>query len=271
MRHYSRMNLFVRKILDVIMPPRCVGCGEKGGFICEKCFGKIDFLDVQECPFCRRKSPLGEFCSEDTKIGTVISANKTPSCRRKLFGEECFIDRLIVCAKYNKKGVLKKIIEQFKYKFSGELAEFLSQIMTIHLTGLYKKLAHKSVFSFIIAVPLHKKRLKYRGYNQSDLLAFGIKKHLCRSGFPETRVIKPLKRVLLTSPQAHLKRTERLKNLNGAFKIIKKTENVLWGKNVILVDDICTTGATLNECAKALKNVGVSEITAIVLARGEGR
>jgi len=253
------MNILLKKILDLIMPSSCVGCREKGVFVCSSCLDTIDFLEMQECPGCRNENYYGDFCLRPNEI------SPGEKCRKKLFRDGCSFDQLIVCARYDKKGVLKRVIEQFKYKFSYELAGLLSGLMLAQIQRLYTKCDHNFKNALIVPVPLHKKRLKYRGYNQSGYLAFGLSDYL---GVP---ACEPLVRKVFTVPQAHLKREERLVNLNGAFEIIPGADEYLSGRKIILVDDICTTGSTLNECAKVLKKAGAEKITAVVLARGGRR
>ncbi len=251
------MNIWLKKILDLIMPSSCVGCKERGFFVCKACLGTIDFLKVQQCPGCRNDNFYGEFCR-----GTEGAEER---CRRKLFKDGCYFDQLIVCARYDKEGVLKRLIEQFKYKFSGELAGLLSGMMVVKMKKLYTKFDQEFEDAWIIAVPLHKKRLKYRGFNQSEYLACGLAEYL------GIYIYRPLVRKIFTTPQAHLKRAERLTNLKGAFAVFDGCGEYLRGRKIILVDDICTTGSTLNECAKVLKEAGAGKITAVVLARGSGR
>ena len=254
------MNTLLKKILDLIMPRRCVGCGKKGDFVCESCFETIDFLDVQQCPGCRKERFAGEFCYEHED-----------QCRKKLFDGNCYFDQLIVCARYDKNGILKKLIEQFKYKYSIELSAMLASMFLSQLDNLYTDCDNNPWDEFkdawVVPVPLHKKRLKSRGFNQTDLLAFGLVE------FYNLAMAPILKRKIFTSPQAHLKREARLTNLKGAFTLIDNIRpceiKALDGRKIILVDDICTTGSTLNECAKILKGAGCGRITAVVLARGD--
>ena len=111
----------------------------------------------------------------------------------------------------------------------------------------------------IVPVPLHRNRLNLRGFNQSELLARYLSKRLDLPG------CDALVRRLNTMNQVGLQREKRLSNLDGAFDCSDK-EYIL-GKNIILVDDVVTTGATLNECAKVLKQFGAKKIVGVVLAR----
>lgn len=115
---------------------------------------------------------------------------------------------------------------------------------------------------FLIPVPLHWSRLFKRRYNQSALLADEISK------LSKKPVLKNLlKRVIATPPQGHMSSKERLKNVKHAFECGDKHEEILKGKTVILIDDVLTSGATANECAKVLKNKGCSKVYVLCLAR----
>lgn len=244
------------KILSVIFPLNCLGCNQSGLLVCEKCLNSIDSLEFQECPGCRRRSVRGIFCGE--------------KCRQRLFADGCCFNQLIVCSRYDKNGLLKKIIERFKYKFTEELSGVLSGMIVLQAEKLFKKndqdSAKMAVETWIVPVPLHKKRRKERGYNQAELLSLGL---VDSFGW---KIVRLLKRTFYTQPQAHLSRKERLKNLKDAFVLRKGVDgSFLAGKRIVLTDDVCTTGSTLNECAKVLKKAGAEEIVALVLARGDGR
>lgn len=254
---------FIFNLLNFVFPVSCLGCKSKSVIVCDSCLSGIPLLEHQVCPLCRRKSEFGAVCFECLK----------DSGR---FGERFFFDNLIVCSRYDKNGLLKKLIERFKYKYSEELGGALGGILVRQMRCLNNFFDQVSgsvgeetgVLAenfFFVPVPLHKKRLKDRGFNQAGLLssfvaqAFGVS------------VFKPLVRVINTTQQAHLDREGRLKNLKNAFSIKRGFESQIKGKSIILVDDVCTTGSTLNECSKILKNAGVKKIIALVLARGDAR
>ena len=110
----------------------------------------------------------------------------------------------------------------------------------------------------LVPVPLHPKREKWRGFNQS----FELIKNL------DWQIVPAIKRTRNTKPQAELARYERLENLNGAFTVHPSALPKLLNKKIILVDDVCTTGTTLSECARVLKGAGVKEVYAVVLGHG---
>lgn len=179
--------------------------------------------------------------------------------------QEC-PERLIVASRYDKKGLLKKLIEAYKYKFSEELGAVLSSLLAAQVQKLYKFFEQNLGKALVVPVPLHSRRLRYRGYNQSELLARALLKNPILKEF-NWQISNCLKRVVYTVPQVGLSRTERLVNLKDAF--VCEDPLLVFGKRVVLVDDVCTTGATLFECEKVLKKAGAASVTALVLAHGD--
>lgn len=113
----------------------------------------------------------------------------------------------------------------------------------------------------IASIPLHKDRERRRGYNQSELLARELSKLLQIKYIPNL-LMRPKK----TIPQFELKKEQRATNIIGAFEMNKKFKKSIQTKNIILIDDIATTGATLRECAKTLKRGGVGKVVGVTLA-----
>jgi ComF family protein len=109
-------------------------------------------------------------------------------------------------------------------------------------------------------VPLHKKRLRQRGFNQALLLAYGISKK-----YGLTLSFDNLARTRHTKPQVELSGKDRIANVAGAFSL--RRPEMLAGRSVVLVDDVFTTGATLNECSRVLKDAGATRVMALTLAR----
>ncbi|MFB0528132.1 MAG: ComF family protein, partial [bacterium] len=170
------------------------------------------------------------------------------------------LERIWSIAVYD--GVLKKLIHQFKYKEKRYLANPLGKLMV----DFVEEYLREERFDYIVPIPLEKARQKKRGYNQAELLA----------GVLGEAVNKPILTNLVerrkkTKPQFGLNREERFENLFGAFEISQSGKGdipTIAGKTVLLLDDLATTGATLDECAKVLKGVGVSEVYGLVLAHG---
>lgn len=175
------------------------------------------------------------------------------NCAQKLCGEgqvhhgTAHIKSIIACCHYED---LKKVIHYFKYYFDSDLRVPLGLIMKHQFEKRFK-----SDNIVLIPVPLHKKRLKYRSFNQAELLSREIMEPM-----------NALIRTKHTSPQAKLGREERLKNLTNAFSLLPGID--LRGKTAVIIDDVCTTGSTLEECAKALEKACPKEIYGLVIAKG---
>jgi ComF family protein len=231
--NHSKIDKIYNNILDIVFPKFCVGCGKEGVWICPKCQDKIILIKKPTCPKCMRLTKNGQFCDR---------------CRSKssLTG--------VVVAAYYGDGPLKELIHGFKYDGLFDIKEVLGKYLTLTLTEKFKKQA------VLIPVPLHKKRLAERGYNQSHLLATEVAKSI------NYQVLdKKLIRKKYTNPQVTFSGANRKKNIRDAFYWIGEDE--IDSKTIILVDDVYTTGATLEECAKVLRNAGAREIWGLVLAK----
>jgi len=162
-------------------------------------------------------------------------------------------------------NILAKIVHLYKYRFIEDLHVPLGKIMVKRIFQ-----SNLPIPDAIIPVPLHPRRLRWRGFNQSELLANHISNNLVANF---TIPIKKdwLLRKRFTQPQMKIKKySERLDNLQGAFTLNPKTPiQNLQGKTLLLIDDIATTGATLFECAKILKASGAKKVFSVVIARQE--
>lgn len=234
---------FTNWFLDLIFPIRCLRCGKFGRYVCKKCLRKISIKKSFECIGCSKPTPLGATCY---------------LCSRKHH-----IDQLLVVADYKNK-LVQKSLKAFKYRFIIDISEPLLILIKNYIKwlALVKKIDICVANPLLVPVPLHKKRLNWRGFNQADILARDL---------AETYKIELaadiLTRVNSSTPQADIKEKDlRLKNLEGVFKFVG--HNKIVGREVVLIDDVCTTGATLSECAKVLKQNGATRIIALVIARG---
>ena len=235
------MNYLIQQInsifvfcLDLIFPKRCVECGGFGTFVCDKCLAKIKPIKTQVCPKCGKISDLGKWCS---------------GCKGK-----SKLTGIIVGAAY-RSGPTKEMIHYLKYNSVTELARPLANILIDQLID--ENLAGNVI---ITSVPLHKKRYLERGYNQSELIARNVSKKI---GFAYQTL---LNRNKYTEPQVKLKGMERRSNLIDVFEL-KKDAGVK-NRVILLVDDVSTTGTTLEECAKVLKASGAKKVYGLVVARG---
>lgn len=249
-------NLFQKTkifILDTLFPIRCLICKKYEEWICQECLKKIEILDQQVCPYCERNvSPAGKICS---------------NCKTNFLtkNSHSYLNALIVSASY-KKGGLSRLIHHYKYSFVSDLSVPLASIVTQAIIKHNLPLP-----DIIIPIPLHFRRLRWRGFNQSELLANEISQNITPS-FTIPVVSHLLLRKKFTISQMKIKNyQERKKNLKDAFIFNPDLpfQEILKNKTVLLIDDVSTTGSTMNECAKVLKINGAQTVFGAVIARQE--
>ncbi len=225
-------------ILDTIFPIHCLGCDQEGLWLCANCLKTIRFNTQQACPICRQK-----------KYGGVCSA-----CRSKTS-----LDGLVVCCDYEQ-PLVKACIHTFKYSGVTSLADPIASLLLLSIHSQSQPDIPLSNNGVLVPVPLHARRLKNRGFNQSKLIAekVGIKLNM--------PVADLLIRARYTDSQMTLTREERLTNVIAAFTTKNHFEKI--PENVIIIDDVATTLATLHECASVLKSHGAKTVWGLVFARG---
>lgn len=189
------------------------------------------------CPLCGRITEEYGLCGECIKL-----INKDPHYYYDIDG----LDDLIVASTYS--GLMRRLIIDFKFKGKLSYGEIISEIMTEKI--LEKKLKDQ-VISF---VPMHRKKERERGYNQSEILARKIAKSL------DLDCIDVFQKIVDTKFQVALKKMEREENLKDAF-VVKSTP-----EEIIIVDDVITTGATIAELTKIAKMSGIKKVTALIAA-----
>jgi ComF family protein len=231
----KKMNKILRYFLDIFYPNRCVGCGAHGHLLCFPCVEKIEMIKTNLCQECGKISQNGKYCQ---------------NCKARLATNL----RGVIVATHYGEGPIKELVHHLKYNGLIELSEIAGELMANKLISINLRSLDKFI---LVPVPLHKKRQKERGFNQSLLIADYMAKRL------GILVADLLVRNVETRTQVGLSKKERVKNIANAFSI--KTTDI--PEKVLLVDDVVTTGSTLVECAKVLSAAGVKEIWAIVLAR----
>ena len=233
-------------IIEIIFPVKCLNCGREGEFLCEDCFSIIQIIDQKYCHICKRRKPANVFQCEECKRKTSLA---------HLFFATTYHE--------SQEDVLnRKLILCFKY---GALIRGLSSVFSKLIIAHFKAIDLDSRFFenfVIIPVPLHNKRKKWRGFNQAEEIAKCLSLEL-----KIPMLNKSLFRVKNTKPQTETKDLQRRKdNVEGAFECFD--HNLIKDKNVLLIDDVYTSGATIEEAAKALKKKGVKEVWGCVVAMG---
>ena len=231
------MKQVLKFIVELIFPTICEGCGDVGSYLCERCISKlIIFKENQECHVCKKQVSKG-----------FVHTN----CR-----EKTSLDGVFVVADYSK--FIEDYIGDIKYEFYFSMIDDLVKVMIegLYRSRLFNDIFEESVFTY---VPISKKRKRWRGFNQAELMANRLSEHF------GSDCMRLLNRIKDTKSQVGLSRTERLENLDEAFACNEVNE---FTQNIILVDDIMTSGATLEECAKVLKSFRKNKVFGLVFARG---
>lgn len=251
-------------ILDLLFPISCLGCSRPDVWLCPRCFKSLTINTKHVCPKCQKSNQSSTYCSK-------CSSN-------------FYLNGIWVASDYNN-PLLASTIKKFKYSFIKDLRRPLALLLALYLrqvinqfrltnsnlTGgkIWQKFSRLDdapalILNFpktlIIYVPLHKKRLRWRSFNQAELLADSISKR-----FSLEQNKHDLKRIRHTKAQAKLNKQERQNNLSNSFAW---NGNDLLGRHILLIDDVASTGSTLNECARVLKENGAGEIWGLVVARG---
>ena len=165
-----------------------------------------------------------------------------------------YLDTLIYFFKY--KDYIRKLILDYKFFNKFYIGKVFSKIILKN----EKICRNLKLYDIIIPVPMHKIKKRERGYNQTEILAQDLAKNL-KLEYSENILIKTIN----NKKQSSLSRKERYENIKNVFKIVKSDK--IKDKKILLIDDICTTSATLEECAKVLKHAGVSMVVALVIAK----
>ena len=234
----------MKLLLDMLYPRNCIGCGESSPeafrYICWDCWADASHVEPPFCDLCG--DPVAGAVDHDF-ICYTCSAEK-PS-----------FDGARSAARYD--GVVGEALRKLKY----EKALWLAPDMANLLHNCLKAEFPARSFDLIVPVPLHHVRRRSRGYNQSAVLAHELGRQIkCPSISGMLRRIRP------TTTQTNLTASQRLSNVKNAFQ--SRRAKWLAGRRVLLVDDVMTTGATVNACAKALKKGGASSVHVLTVARG---
>lgn len=236
MEYPHLVNEIYKFFLDIFFPKKCLICGKYGADFCFDCSLLIEEVKTFLCPECGKITENGQYCI---------------ACKGKI---KPSLSAILIASRYNV-GPTKKLISYFKYEGFVGLALPLAELIVSQIKKANVGLNN----TIIVPVPLYIGRKNRRGFNQSELLARHISKRLSLPGG------EVLERTKDTTPQVSLTRANRLSNIENAF--VCADPDLIAGKTVILIDDVMTTGATLNECAKVLKKSGTKKVIGAVIAR----
>jgi ComF family protein len=236
------MRFIIERLFQFLLPPQCHCCekfldkGKQG--ICSDCLSEIHWIEPPFCSVCGTP-----FISKEVRshpCGSCLTKRKYFTMARALGAYE---------------GPLQEAIHRWKYQGKTTLTPFFVKWM---VEGLYRYW-DPNLIDLLVPVPLHTQRLRERGFNQALLL---VKELSHRTGIPYRK--RALQKVRPTIPQVNLSGVERAKGVRGSFHMIGKEE--LEGKSILLVDDVYTTGATVNECSKVLLAGGAERVDVLTLA-----
>jgi ComF family protein len=224
-------------VLDFALPPRCGGCGaivDDVDSFCAECWRKLEFLGPGGCSRC----------------GLPLEATDVETCGRCL-AKPPRLDRIRAAVAYD--DISRSIAMRLKYGRKVALARTMSRYMQ-PLVG------NPSPDAILVPVPLHRWRLWGRGFNQSAMVAKELSR---RTGIPVS--VDVLRRTRATPPLKGMNMNQRRRVVAGAFRAASEAE--LRGREVVLVDDVLTTGSTANACARVLKRAGAARVELISWAR----
>lgn len=227
------------RLLDILFPKYCINCRKVGSYLCDSCFSFLQFDEKGMCIPCGRPA-----------FGGITH----PLCQKRLTIDGAF-------AGYTYNSLVKKLVYQFKYK------PFVTDLQELFIRLWYEALIQNEVFMKIAAekpvlvpIPLHRSKERVRGYNQAELLAKGIAAKFTLA----TQTL--LRRRKATQTQVGLSLEDRKANISDAFELVVKSDVP---QTVFLIDDVLTTGATLSQAAKVLKQRGTQKVYGLTFARGQ--
>ena len=237
----------LRRLADLALPNRCVGCRAvigPDGALCPACFAQLDFISAPHCDRCGL--PLPTHRAEPGDDGVVICAGCLASPPKFARARAALVYR----------GLARDIVLMFKHADRTDLVRPLSH----WLARAAGPLLHE--VDLIVPVPLHRSRLARRRFNQAALLSQAL-----GAAAQVPVAVDALRRVRATPSQGHLSATHRRRNVRGAFDVAERYRERFQGARVLLVDDVMTTGATLDACSIALTKAGAVSVDALAVAR----
>jgi ComF family protein len=236
----SRLLRLGRAVIDGVLPPRCLACGDIVGepdSLCGRCWAAMTFFSPPWCSTCG--APFPHPMGEDALCGECARERRSWDRARAVLRYDKHSRRLVLGLKHGDRTHL-----------AGAFGRWMNRAGSDVLAGA----------DLLVPVPLHWTRLVQRRYNQASLLALGIR----AAGGPDVAVDWLVRR-RRTPSQGHLGPAARERNVRGAFRV--RPGRNFAGKRVVIIDDVLTTGATVEECARVLRRAGASSIGVLTLAR----
>jgi ComF family protein len=264
---FQKINLPLHWIVDLLFPLQCLNCGLEGIWICNKCTNKLPTIRSRHCPFCERKNYFGNTCNTckpnhfiDGAISCIPYANPLVQSMINTWKYNYIKDITTPLSNFVEKS-LYFAIEDLKSKTSSLLGTGVSKKNLLMLSTIPPLLTSETVL--INPIPLHVRKLRERGFNQAHELARALSKH------KKNRIlIQCIERIKNTPAQAKLNITDRKNNTKEAFVLRQKYVRYIYNKHIVLIDDVITTGSTIDSAAKLLKNNGALSIWALTVAYG---
>ena len=220
-------------LIEFLFPKKCFECGKVGNYLCSSCRQTITKPKYQVCIACLNPSLIGKthnHCKKRYQLDGVI------------FG-------------YPYQGAIRKAIKKIKYQGVHSITEEITRISL-------ERFEREQFLDYLaVPVPLYKKRLKQRGFNQAATIAKIVSKEWELEYSDDV-----LERIINTKPQSDLVKKDRITNIKKAFRL--KDNYSIEGRDIFLIDDIFTTGSTLQECTRVLKKAGAGAVWGFVIAHG---
>ena len=230
-RAAATLSRALARALDLLFPPSCAACGREGSFLCARCESVLPLLRRPNCALCSGPA-RGQFCASCEAEPPAYDGLRAP---------------------YAFTGPVRDMVHNLKYKNVRASAPDLGRLMADYLWS------DSIPGGVLVPVPLHSRRERARGFNQSALLAREVSR---LTGIPLAEDV--LRRSRNTAPQVSMAGpVERKENIEGAFECIGDVA----GLEILLIDDVVTTGSTMSACAEPLKAAGASSVWGLALAR----
>ncbi len=237
---------WIRNVLEFLFPSNiyCICCNDfidrkRPYALCDACARKLHWIIEKTCTRCGKSVQEEELCADCSS-------------------EYRWFDKGISCVQYGR--MEKALIHRFKYKDGAYIGEKLASLMAERLEG------ESFSIDLLAAVPMHLKKERVRGYNQASVLA---KELSLKTGLPYHNHL--LIRNRSTTPMSSLSAEERRENVKNAFTMNENCCNIVQSKNILLIDDVFTTGNTVNECSRMLKENGAACVYVLTFASGVGK